>query len=88
MKIAVVSDDGATISQHFGRAAHYVMGHAHFSGEAHGEANDSRGHGFDAGAQSRHARMLDAIADCKSSSRAGWELARTRPFAPRTLRRS
>ncbi|CAG0943565.1 hypothetical protein ANRL1_01390 [Anaerolineae bacterium] len=82
MKIAVVSDDGVTISQHFGRAAHYVvvtvenqrivsseivdkMGHAHFSGEAHGEANDSRGHGFDAGAQSRHARMLDAIADCQ-----------------------
>jgi len=25
MKIAVVSDDGMTISQHFGRAAHYVV---------------------------------------------------------------
>jgi predicted Fe-Mo cluster-binding NifX family protein len=25
MKIAVVSDDGVTISQHFGRAAHYVV---------------------------------------------------------------
>jgi len=82
MKIAVVSDDGVTVSQHFGRAAYYVivtvedrrivsselvnkLGHAHFSHEPHGEASDSHGHGFDADAQSRHARMLDAIAGCQ-----------------------
>jgi predicted Fe-Mo cluster-binding NifX family protein len=85
MKIAVVSEDGVTISQHFGRALHYVvvtvedgkiasretrekMGHAHFAGEPHpegGHGADSRGHGFDPAAQSRHARMVAAITDCQ-----------------------
>jgi predicted Fe-Mo cluster-binding NifX family protein len=82
MKIAAVSDDGITISQHFGRAAYYVvvtinegkivarekrekMGHAQFGGETHAEGNDPRGHGYDAAAQSRHARMAGAIADCQ-----------------------
>lgn len=83
MKIAAVSDDGRTISQHFGRAPFYVvvtveegqvtgrevrekMGHAHFAGEHHhGHGPDPRGHGFDPAAQSRHARMIAAIADCE-----------------------
>jgi predicted Fe-Mo cluster-binding NifX family protein len=82
MKIAAVSDDGITISQHFGRAPYYVvvtvqdgkivarekrekMGHAQFGGETHAEGNDPRGHGYDAAAQSRHARMAAAIADCQ-----------------------
>jgi predicted Fe-Mo cluster-binding NifX family protein len=82
MKIAAVSDDGVTISQHFGRALFYVvitveegqiigreirekMGHAHFAGgHHHGHGADPRGHGFDPAAQSRHARMIEAIADC------------------------
>jgi len=84
MKIAAVSDDGVTISQHFGRAPFYVvitveegrvtgrevrekMGHAHFAGEphyGHEHGADPRGHGFDPAAQSRHARMVGAIADC------------------------
>ncbi len=84
MKIAAVSDDSVTISQHFGRAPFYVvvtveegrvigrevrekMGHAHFAGEhhhGHEHGPDPRGHGFDAAAQSRHARMIAAIADC------------------------
>jgi predicted Fe-Mo cluster-binding NifX family protein len=85
MKIAAVSEDGVTISQHFGRAPFYVvvtvengvivghetrakMGHAQFAAEPHAEEAhglDPRGHGFDAGAQSRHARMAAAIADCQ-----------------------
>jgi len=83
VKIAAVSEDGATISQHFGRAPFYVvltiedtkisareqrdkMGHAQFAGEPdeHSHEADPRGHGFDATAQSRHARMAAAIADC------------------------
>ncbi|MGQ9586724.1 MAG: NifB/NifX family molybdenum-iron cluster-binding protein [Anaerolineae bacterium] len=84
MKIAAVSEDGVTISQHFGRAPFYVvitvengeivgremrpkMGHAQFSNEPHvetGHGADPRGHGFDVAAQSRHARMAAAIADC------------------------
>lgn len=82
MKIAAVSDDGITISQHFGRAPFYIvvtvennvivstekrdkMGHAHFAGEAHHEGENPRGHGFDQAAQSRHASMAAAIADCQ-----------------------
>ena len=84
MKIAAVSDDGATISEHFGRAALYVvltvedgrvvgretrdkLGHAQFTGEAGDGAReaDPRGHGFDAAARDRHARMAGAIADCE-----------------------
>jgi predicted Fe-Mo cluster-binding NifX family protein len=82
MKIAIVSDDGTTISQHFGRAAYYVvvtvennqvvsrekrdkLGHSHFANEPHGEGADARGHGYGDAAQSRHARMVSAIADCQ-----------------------
>ena len=85
MKIAAVSEDGVTISQHFGRAPFYVvisvedgkivsretrdkMGHAQFASEPHAEEShraDPRGHGFDSFAQSRHARMAAAIADCQ-----------------------
>ncbi|MGB9776357.1 MAG: NifB/NifX family molybdenum-iron cluster-binding protein [Anaerolineae bacterium] len=84
MKIAAVSDDGVTISHHFGRAPFCVvitvdegrvigrevrekMGHTHFAGEhhhGHGHDADPRGHGFDPAAQSRHARMIQTIADC------------------------
>lgn len=83
MKIAAVSEDGVTISQHFGRAPFYIvvtvengqivarerrdkMGHTQFAGEPHVEAPEgSPGHGFDPAAQSRHARMAAAIADCQ-----------------------
>jgi len=82
MKIAIVSDDGTTISQHFGRAAYYVvvtvennqvvsrekrdkLGHSHFANEPHDEGADARGHGYGDAAQSRHARMVSAIADCQ-----------------------
>ncbi len=82
MRIAAVSEDGITISQHFGRAPFYIvvtvenkaivsrekrdkMGHAQFGGETHAEGEDPRGHGFDPVAQSRHASMAAAIADCQ-----------------------
>ncbi len=79
-KIAIVSDDGSTISRHFGRAAYYVVieiedgkviskkmrgkvRHVHGAGiHEHGGPN----HGFDVGAQHRHAQMSDAIADCST----------------------
>jgi predicted Fe-Mo cluster-binding NifX family protein len=84
MKIAVISEDGRTISQHFGRAPYYIvfeisngkilnreqrdkLGHAHFAGETHtdhGQHDHAHPHGFDPAAQSRHAQMANAIADC------------------------
>ncbi len=80
MKIAAVSEDGVTISQHFGRAPLYVVvtvqGGKIISreqrdklGHAH-FANEPHGgeahrHGFDPAAQHRHAQMAATIADCQ-----------------------
>jgi predicted DNA-binding protein (UPF0251 family)/predicted Fe-Mo cluster-binding NifX family protein len=85
MKIAFISDDGKTISRHFGRAAYYVvltidngkvvqreqrpkLGHGHFAGqhEAHHDHDASGGHGFEPGAQERHASMVQPILDCET----------------------
>ncbi len=82
MKIAAVSEDGATISQHFGRAPLYVVvtvengkivskenrdkaGHRTFAGGQHPEMAPGERHGYDAGAQSRHAAMAQSIDDCQ-----------------------
>lgn len=83
MKIAAVSEDGVTISQHFGRAPYYVVltvengkvmrremrdkaGHHTFSRGQHHDTSCECGerHGFDIGAQSRHAAMVQSISDC------------------------
>lgn len=80
MKIAAITDDGNTISQHFGRARYYVvltveggkivgretrdkMGHRDFAGPAPERHDEGLGHGYGAAAQSRHARMAEAISD-------------------------
>lgn len=82
MKIAVISEDGTTISQHFGRAPLYVvatvengkvvgkenrdkMGHHNFAAGGHPETAPGERHGYDAGAQSRHAQMAQSIDDCQ-----------------------
>jgi predicted Fe-Mo cluster-binding NifX family protein len=82
MKIAVISEDGATISQHFGRAPLYVVatvedgkvvgkenrdkaGHHTFGGGQHPETAPGERHGYDEGAQSRHAQMAQSIDDCQ-----------------------
>jgi len=81
MKIAAVSDDGVTISQHFGRAPLYVIvtvegdkvvgketreksGHHTFAAH-HADVKPGEPHGYDAGAQIRHASMAETIADCQ-----------------------
>lgn len=82
MKIAAISEDGTTISQHFGRAPYYVVltveddkvvkrekrdkaGHHTFAAGQHPETAPGERHGYDAGAQSRHAAMAQGIADCQ-----------------------
>jgi len=81
MKIAAVSDDGVTISQHFGRAPLYVVITVEENKVAGKETRDKAGHhtfaahhpdltpgerhGYDAGSQVRHANMAEAIADCQ-----------------------
>ena len=81
MKIAVVSDDGVTISQHFGRAPFYVVvtiegdkvtgketreksGHHTFAAH-HADVKPGEPHGYDTGAQVRHANMIEAVSDCQ-----------------------
>ena len=83
MKIAAITDDGTTISQHFGRAPLYVVvtvedgritnresrpkaGHHTFAAHQHPETTPGERHGYDAGAQSRHASMAETISDCQA----------------------
>jgi len=80
MKIAVISDDGETVSQHFGRAQQYVIvtvenGHierrevrdklGHMHLEGeHGHEEDPQHH-YGPEADHRHDQMIDPIADCE-----------------------
>jgi predicted Fe-Mo cluster-binding NifX family protein len=82
MKIAAISEDGITVSQHFGRAPLYVVvtvedskivsketrakaGHHTFAANQHPDAAPGERHGYDAGAQVRHATMAQSIDDCQ-----------------------
>jgi len=80
MKIAAVTEDGMTISQHFGRAPYYVVltvedgqvvGREQREKVAHGRGADGhihvegQAHGFDAASQDTHGRMAAPIADCQ-----------------------
>ena len=81
MKIAVITDDEHTISQHFGRAPYYVVATIEAGHIVQRERRDKLGHthfadehhthqagerhGFDPAAQDRHSRMAVAIADCE-----------------------
>jgi predicted Fe-Mo cluster-binding NifX family protein len=81
MKIAVISEDEKTISQHFGMAPLYVVvtiedgkvvnketrpkAGHHNLGEHQEEHTPGQRHGFDAGAQQTHATMAGNISDCQ-----------------------
>lgn len=80
MKIAAISDDGVTISQHFGRAPYYMVVTVENEKIVNKEKRDKAGHhsfaateehsvteqrhGYDAGSQSKHQSMAQPIADC------------------------
>jgi len=81
MKIAAITEDETTISQHFGRAPLYVVVTVEEGRVVNKETRDKTGHhtfaahqpdlalgerhGYDAGAQTRHASMAETIADCQ-----------------------
>ena len=80
MKIAAVTEDGVTISQHFGRAPYYVVltieegqivNREQREKVAHGRGAgghvhiEGQAHGFDAASQDTHSRMAAPIADCQ-----------------------
>ena len=81
MKIAAITEDGSTISQHFGRAPLYVVvtvedgkivsketraKTGHHTFAAHqSDLGPGEKHGYDAGSQARHVSMAETIADCQ-----------------------
>jgi len=82
MKIAVITDDEKTISQHFGRAKYYLVVTIEENkvtrrelreklGHGHfsqmGHEEHSQGdHGLDASSHGKHAQMAEVISDCDS----------------------
>lgn len=81
MKVACITDDGQTISQHFGRAPYYLVFTIENGVITHREMRDKLGHQHFAGGEShaghgpthgtnpashnRHISMAQAIADCQ-----------------------
>lgn len=81
MKIAAITKNGTTISQHFGRAPLYLVvtvedgkivsketrvKTGHYTFAAHhSELAPEERHGYDAGSQARFASMAETIADCQ-----------------------
>jgi predicted Fe-Mo cluster-binding NifX family protein len=82
MKIAAITDDGQTISQHFGRAAHYLVVTVEDGKIIDRQLRDKLGHaqfanaphveqpgqphGMDAVSHNKHLQMAEAIADCEA----------------------
>jgi predicted Fe-Mo cluster-binding NifX family protein len=81
MKIAAITEDGATVSQHFGRAPLYLVVTVE-NGKIVGKETRAKAghhtfaaterplspgerHGYDAGSQAKHHSMAEAIADCQ-----------------------
>lgn len=80
MKIAAITDDGMTISHHFGRAPYYAVLTVEEGEIVEREMRDKLGHrqfagqethedesgrhGYGPGARDRHASMAAAISDC------------------------
>jgi len=81
MKIAVITEDGTTISQHFGRAPLYAVvtvedgkivsqetrnKSGHHTFAAHRpDLGPDEKHGYGAGSEVRHASMAETISDCQ-----------------------
>jgi predicted Fe-Mo cluster-binding NifX family protein len=82
MKIAAITDDGITISLHFGRAPYYLVLTVEDGQIASRElrpklghnqfasqpheAEHGAGHGMDPASHDKHLQMSDAIADCEA----------------------
>ena len=91
MKIAVITDDGKTISQHFGRARQYLVITVEDGRILGQELRDKTGHhtfaphesisgphGFDPASRNRHAQMLGTIQDCQAVLAGGMGLGMQR----------
>jgi predicted Fe-Mo cluster-binding NifX family protein len=81
MKIALITDDGKKISQHFGRANYYLVVEVKNGQEINRELREKSGHsefshegqrhesnlgsGMDAASHSKHQLMAKTISDCE-----------------------
>lgn len=103
MKLAAITEDGKTISQHFGRAPYYQIvtvedgqivgrelrhkaGHAQFAHESHESHSPGLPHGTGPEAQSRHARMAEAVTDCEAVLCGGMGMGAYKSLQERGLR--
>jgi len=82
MKIAIITDDGKAISQHFGRATHYMVLTIEEGKIVNRELREKMGHnqfsgesheehhgenhGMDEAHHDKHAQMAGSIADCEA----------------------
>ena len=82
MKIAAITDDGKTISRHFGRAQYYLVATVENGAITHREMRPKLGHvhfadqphedapgqqhGFGPASHGRHHQMAQAISDCQA----------------------
>ena len=82
MKVAVISDNGTDLSQHFGRAPYYIVFTIEDGkitqrdlreklghnqfGSGHHEHEHGHEHGQDAASHGKHASMAEAISDCQA----------------------
>lgn len=82
MKIAIATDDGKTVSAHFGRTSHYLVvtieqgkivdremreKFSHTHVANQPHAHEpGQAHGFDPASQSRHSLMAESIRDCEA----------------------
>jgi predicted Fe-Mo cluster-binding NifX family protein len=81
MKIAAISDDGKTISQHFGRASLYVVvtveegkivsmetraKSGHHTFAPHPDLAPGERHGYHADSPAKHKNMAETISDCQA----------------------
>ncbi len=82
MKLAIITDDGKSISQHFGRATHYLVITIEEGKEINREMREKLGHsqfsavgpeehhgerhGFDESSHGKHAQMAGSISDCQA----------------------
>ena len=81
MKIAVITDDQQTISQHFGRAQYYrvfsiedgkiiaseprAKANHNHFADEHSHMEHDEPHGSDPASEQRHGTMMDTISDCQ-----------------------
>lgn len=81
MKIAIITDDGKTVSQHFGRAPYYLVVTIENGAETARELREKVGHhtfanetheehhenhGQDAGSHHKHGLIAQSISDCET----------------------